>query len=168
MKRWLTIFAVLVAVTGCSDDETTPPEGGACDVCDAPSESDAIFEFLTSGDYTGWDKESAAHASTGPHGNPVLVYLSPVLSASLAAGNASHDRGSAVVKEFLADDMTTVEGWAAWVKIEADSAGGDNIYWYENFSATNNSPVADSLGAGGCSGCHSGGTDYLLIPYPLQ
>lgn len=127
-----------------------------------------MFSFLQNDDYKGWDRESAAHRSTGPHGNPVLVYLSPTLASSLAAGNATHDRGSAVVKEFLDDDMLTVTGWAAWVKVDADSDGGNNLWWYENFSTTSNAPVADSFGPSGCTGCHSGGTDYLLIPYPLQ
>lgn len=173
MKHVLLISSLLLLV-GCSDDEaaaTSAGGGGAsgdCSACDAPAETGAMFDFLASGSYASWDAESAVHASAGPHGGAVRVYLSPKLSASLGAGNASHTLGGAVVKELYDADNTTLSGWAAWVKTADDSAGGDGIFWYENFSTSSNDAVADDFGEPGCTGCHGGGNDYLLIGYPLQ
>lgn len=62
-----------------------------------------------------------------------------------------------------------VSGWAVAVKTAATSADGDNWYWYEIFGPDCcDEAVADGKGLPGCKGCHSGGNDFVLSPYPLQ
>ena len=59
-------------------------------------------------------------------------------------------------------------GWAVSVKVEANGAAND-WYWYETFSTADDAtPAADGQGVALCAGCHAGGTDYVLVPYPLQ
>lgn len=139
------------------------------EACDAPPEKDALFAFLQAGSYSGWAKESQAHISTGPHAPLVLTHVSPKLEASLTAGNTQHPAGSAAVKEFFQSDMTP-SGWAVWVKTAADSADGAALYWYENFSNTDNSsPAANAKGIPLCVNCHKTvSTDFFRSPWPLQ
>ena len=55
-------------------------------------------------------------------------------------------------------------GWAVMVKTSA-AQGGDSWYWYEIY---NGNIFADGEGVGLCTGCHSGGQDFFLSPWPLQ
>jgi len=129
-----------------------------------PTNSAELIPWLESEVYTGWAGESAPHPSTGPHFEGVWTFVNDTLYTSLEAGNAAHPEGSAAVKE-LFDGAGTRLGWAVEVKIQADSAGGDGWYWYEVFDGTT---YADGTGEGLCTGCHGGGTDYVLSPFPLQ
>jgi hypothetical protein len=127
----------------------------------------AFNDWLHTGEYKTWPHESAPHASTGPHGSSVQAYLSPKLDASLTAGDAAHPAGSAAVKEFV--DNGTVSGWAAMIKTQDDSAGGDGWYWYEVFDASPGATAAfEGLGHTTCKGCHAAGRDFVRIPHPLQ
>ncbi|NJK32822.1 MAG: hypothetical protein HC927_10670, partial [Deltaproteobacteria bacterium] len=90
-------------------------------------------------------------------------FVDPCLAASLEAGNAEHPVGSATVKE-LYGDGDAVLGYSVMVKLEA-GAEGDGWYWYEEYQGN---VYADEQGAGLCTGCHSGGVDYFLSPWPLQ
>ena len=151
---------------GQSEDMSSPEDMGAPPT-EVPTEGDALFAWLQAGNYLDYDAESAVHASTGPHGGDVRTFLNKTLYDSLAAGNATHPVGSAAIKEL--HDAGGVRGWAVEVKIAETGGGGDDWYWYENFSTTDNSnPVADGTGVGLCANCHSGGTDYVLTPWPLQ
>ena len=40
-----------------------------------------------------------------------------------------------------------------------DAEGGDGWYWYEIY---NDDVIADGQGLGLCTGCHGGGTDFIL------
>ena len=65
-----------------------------------PTETAALFRFLKDGGYKEFPaKETAVHASRGPHakfGWPVRVFLDAKMEASLKAGNASHPAGAAI------------------------------------------------------------------------
>ena len=144
----------------------TGGQGGA--TSEPPTEADALFQWLKDGGYTAWQAESGPHESTGPHGGKVRTFVNAALFESLAAGNTVHPKGAAAVKE-LYGSGSTITGWAAEVKTDDDSAGGQGWYWYENFSTTDPSnPVAAGNGKSLCFNCHSGGTDYVLTPFPLQ
>lgn len=130
-------------------------------------EQGAFNGWLQTGEYTAWPHESAPHDSTGPHGDSVQTYLNPKLDGSLTAGNEAHPAGSAAVKEFFTNGA--VSGWAAMVKTQEDSAGGDGWYWYEVFDADPGATAAfQGLGHPTCKGCHSAGSDFVRIPHPLQ
>jgi hypothetical protein len=135
------------------DEQPQPPTNGA-----------ELLPWLEAGEYLGWTAESGVHPSSGPHGGGVRTFVNDVLHASLAAGSASHPQGAAAIKELYGDGATVI-GWAVEVKLQADSAGGDGWYWYERFQ---DSVYADGTGEGICTGCHGGGNDYVLSPFPLQ
>lgn len=133
-----------------------------------PANGAELFPWLQAGNYKALIAESAIHASTGPHGGQVLTFVNPILFDALTAGSTNFPEGSASVKE-LWGNGTKLNGWAVFVKTQANSANGAGFYWYENYSTTDpSSPVADGNGVGLCSGCHSTGTDYFLSPFPLQ
>jgi hypothetical protein len=95
------------------------------------------------------------------------VFINDLLEQSLASGATDHPVGAASVKEIYRADGEELRGWAVMVKVDADF--GPAWYWYENYSTrSTDSPVADSVGAGICTGCHSQGRDFFLTPFPLQ
>lgn len=131
-----------------------------------PTSSEELFAYLQSGAYRSFPHESAPHASVGPHGQ-VQTYINPVLEASLSAENEAHPVGAAAVKELYGDGVVT--GWAVYVKTQAESDGGNGLYWYEVFSTTDPTAVAvDGQGEPGCTGCHSAGRDFTLSSFPLE
>ena len=128
----------------------------------------ALIPWLNARKYADFAPESGIHASTGPHGAGVRSYVNSALAASFAAGNAVHPVGAAAVKE-LSDGANTLVGWAVEVKVAADSAGGKGWYWFESYTLDGSGKVyADGTGASVCTGCHAGGKDYVLTPWPLK
>ena len=138
-----------------------------------PTETAAMFRFLKAGGYKEFAaKESAVHASRGPHakfGWPVRVFLDSKMDGSLQAGNDSHPAGAAIVKEMYNEKGDRLMGWAVMVKTGADSAGGKGWFWYETTNTRNATKVvASGNGVPGCFGCHSVGADFVLTSFPLQ
>ena len=132
-----------------------------------PTESASLLKWLQAGSYKVWPKESAPHRSMGPHQTLVVTYLNSPLDKSLTAKATAHPKGSAAVKELLdAGGKTT--GWAVSVKTSANSEGGKGWYWYEILSAPSGNVVAQANGVPLCSGCHTRGKDFVLIPHPLD
>jgi len=131
-----------------------------------PTTRDALYAWLKAGNYKSWSHESAPHASAGPHGAPVLVYVNDALMDSLAAGSAQHPAGAAAVKELLSGGA--VDGWAVSVKVEPSSDGGMGWYWFEIYSSTNPADALAGRGLGGCTSCHVAGKDYVRTTYPLK
>ena len=152
------------------DDLEEPVDASDAPVgaCEVPSEPAELIAYLQRGDYKAFERESAVHASTGPHGGRVLTYVNDVLAESLTRGNAEHPRCAASVKElFLGNDE--VSGWAVFVKTEDASARGKGYYWLEITSTRpNRSADYEGQGIGICVGCHSAGRDYFRAPWPLQ
>lgn len=164
MRHVLPLATLLLLVSGC--DGAGPD--GALPGNDVPAEPDALFEFLVDRGYAGFEAESAAHPSDGPHDEDVRVFLHPALAESLAAGNKAHPKGAAAVKE-LGVAGGEPSGWAVFVKTGEDSKGGDEIYWYEVFSTTDgDDPPYSGKGLDVCKDCHSGGVDFYLSSYPLK
>ena len=138
--------------------------GGSAEI--PPTEAVALLSYLQAGSYLGFAGESKVHSSTGPHGSGVRTYVNQALRASLMANAGEHPVGAAAVKE-LYDGGGALSGWAVEVKTQATSEGGDGWYWYEILS-TQGEPLIGASGPNFCSNCHASGSDYVLVPFPLQ
>ncbi|MEQ9320899.1 MAG: hypothetical protein RIF41_17185 [Polyangiaceae bacterium] len=136
---------------------------GGMAACDIPTTTAEVEAFLAGGSYTSFTAESAPHDSAGPHFGNVRVFVNDLLFDSLEAGGGNHPVCSAAIKE-LYGSGATVRGHSLSVKV-SDGAGGDSWYWYELYDG---STFADSVGASLCTGCHGGGDDFVLSPFPLQ
>lgn len=152
-----------------SSGSTTSSSGGTFDAAASdgvPATPTELNAWLQTKAYQSWPKESAAHASTGPHGS-VRTYLNPKLDASMQAKAAEHPLGSVAVKEFYSGQ--TLSGWAAMIKVEDKSDGGKGWYWYEVFDTAPSATPIQGKGLSTCTGCHgSGGQDFVKIGYPLK
>lgn len=146
------------------DDPTTGESTGSGVDQLPPTNGAELLPWLERGEYLGWTAESGIHESTGPHFGDVWTFVNDPLLQSLEAGDPMHPQGAATIKE-LYGPGDTVRGWAVMVKVQPDSAGGDGWYWYEVYDGD---VFADGLGDGLCTGCHSGGDDFFLSPFPLQ
>jgi hypothetical protein len=164
------IAAVRSALHGCPQESTPTPTATPLaptrtptptpdSPVAVPTSSSELRSWLEAGMYKGWTAESAPHPSAGPHGGTVRTYLNDLVLQSLAAGNASHPSGSALVKE-LYFGGSTVQLWAVEVKVQDDSDGGRGWYWWEG--------GISGLGNPTCTGCHAAGRDYVRTPFPLQ
>ncbi len=151
------IFATATFLAACGGTEV-PAHG------EVPAQEAPLFDYLVEGNYEDFEAETEVHGSTGPHGQ-VRTFVDPLLAGSLADGATEHPVGAAAVKEL--HDAEGLRGWAVSVKVE-EGTDADTWYWYEVFSTEDNSPVVSDRGASLCAGCHGGGTDYVLTPYPLQ
>src|SRR5688500_17644255 len=134
MHRAHFLFALSALAIACGNDDTGTPASSASSSSGSASSSGsssssgspssasggpttidgipardpaALNAWLKTKVYASWPKESAAHASTGPHSSSVLTHLSPKLDQSMSAGNAEHPKGSAAVKEFLSNGEVT-------------------------------------------------------------
>ncbi len=170
------ITAVNHGLDGCPGTETATatPSGtpGALPTPTAteasalpPTNADDLVVWLRAGNYLGWRHESGIHASAGPHFGRVRTFLNPALFASLDDGQLSHPAGAAAVKELYGGSGSEVRGWSVTVKLQDESANGNGWYWFEGFDDT---VYASGIGVQGCAGCHSLGSDFVRIPFPLQ
>lgn len=131
-----------------------------------PIESVEILEaWLADGAYKAWAVESKVHPSAGPHGGNVRTYVNAIAFASLMTQNAEHPQDAATVKELYGGGTDTIIGYAVSRKTQPTSDGGATWYWYER---VNDTTYGGDLGVGLCTGCHGGGADYILTPFPLQ
>jgi hypothetical protein len=126
---------------------------------------DELEAWLAGGAYREWAVESGVHPSTGPHGGNVLTFVNAIALQSFADGNAEHPQDAATVKELYGASTDTIIGYAVSLKTQPLSDGGATWYWYERVNTTT---YGGELGTPLCTGCHGGGTDYILTPYPLQ
>lgn len=133
-----------------------------------PTTSKELFDWLRTGGYKSWARETDPRPSRGSHPGGVLTYLNPALDASLKAASATHPEGAATVLE-LYGKQGAVHGWAVSVKTQRDSAGGKGWYWYEVLSTEDGSrTLAADAGAASCVECHAQGRDFVLTPFPLK
>jgi hypothetical protein len=130
-----------------------------------PTNADDLAVWLRAGDYLDWNHESGIHPSTGPHFGRVRTFLNSPLFASLEDERLSHPAGAAAVKELYGTSGSEVRGWSVSVKLQDASADGNGWYWFEAFD---DKVYTSSVGAQGCTGCHSLGRDFVRIPFPLQ
>jgi len=150
---------------GATTDATTDATTGAAEELPPIDSVEALELWLAGGAYKQWAGESQVHASTGPHGGNVRTYVNAIALDSLAAQQAEHPQNAATVKELYGDSMDTLIGYAVSRKTAAQSEGGATWYWYERINAT---VYGGDLDVPLCTGCHGGGADYILTPYPLQ
>lgn len=172
----LTVDEIVAAIArsarGCSAPTPTPPPSPSPTPTPSPgpdpqlppTDAALLLSWLEAGSYLDWRAESAPHPSAGPHFGTIRTFINDRLFDSLTAGAAQHPQGAAAVKELYGPTGTTVRGWAVMTKISADSAGGAGWYWYEGF----NGPGSGGVGVPLCTGCHSLGSDFIRIPFPLQ
>ena len=169
-------------LTGCGSDSKnqqagTGGTGGSGLGSLPPVGSTAVESWLATGAYKEWHCEPAVHAARepSPHGFN-RICSNDAISAN-AGGTAAWPQGAAAVKELHADaTSTTPVGYAVYLKVAVDSAGGANWYWYERVPLNSPAPhdgagvVADGLGTAGppmqiCVGCHGpAGSDAAHTP----
>ncbi len=156
----------VVVSAGCSDDDS----GSVGDAQTPPTSGDDVESWLAEGLYKSWTSETAVHAarSPSPHGFN-RIFVNDAMAAA-AAGTAAWPKGAASVKELYASASDTKPmGYAVSLKLDGDSGGGANWYWYERIGSQ---VVADGAGDGGtpksiCVGCHSAaGVDADHTPTP--
>lgn len=151
---------------GCVDDgsgDDLPEPAEDADPRVVPTDPEALLAWLVAEPYLDWPGESAIHASTGPHFGNVRTWIHPELEPSLQAGAAEHPASSATVKELYGSGQER-RGWSVSVKT-TEGAGEDGWYWYEWYDGE---VLASGQGISACTGCHGGGTDFVLTPFPLQ
>ena len=151
--------------TTTGDSTTGDSTTGAVEELPPIDSAEQLEAWLAGGAYKQWAAESQVHASTGPHGGNVRTYVNAIALGSLASQQSEHPQDAAVVKELYGGGVDTLIGYAVMRKTAPLSEGGANWYWYERIDAN---VYADGLDVGLCSGCHGGGADYILTPYPLQ
>jgi hypothetical protein len=151
--------------TVCVDTPTTPPVPNTVPPLTAPE----LLAWLQAGQYKTWAREAAIHPAASPHPTNVLSYANAALEQSLRSASAAHPVDSAVVKEIYTS-ANRIDGYAVMVKTQSASDGGRGWYWYEILGLANGNGrvVAASNGAGGCTGCHSAGVDYVRTRFPFQ
>jgi hypothetical protein len=152
---------LLLAVASVACGPTAPGDGGTVEGLDT-SEA-GLVAFIRSGGYTGWTAEPTAPLRRGVHG-PARVFFNDTVVQSLRAGNSSHPRGSILVKEFYADDGTTLKGHALNVKVEAGT-GKDTWLFFEG-DAPGYANAFYGRGHATCHGCHEAGRDYVTSALP--
>lgn len=134
---------------GSVGDPQTPPQGET-----------AIKAWLATGDYKKWHCEDAEHDARSPSPHGVNRICSNDILSSNPAG-ATYKAKSAAVKELWDMKGGKVIGYAVYLKLQDDSAGGAGWYYYED-NPTINPPggvVADGVGTSGnpktvCVACH--------------
>jgi hypothetical protein len=134
-------------------DASVIVDSGAADA-ESPAElptgsAAAIDAWIAGGAYKSWKCETAAHAPVGnsAHGRN-RICSNPTLSNH---GTGAYPVGAANMKE-LYGSGNAITGYALMVKKTSGTAA-DTWFYYEKIGA---SVVANGLGAGGCTGCHSG------------
>lgn len=170
--------ALLIACSSSTSGNSSPDSGAGNGTTDSggagndqipPMGQSALEPWLATGAYKMWHCETTAHAARSPS---IHVYDRVCVNdavANDATGTGVWPQGAACVKElFDPTDTTTVKGYAVSIKTQADSANGDNWYWFEK--ETTGTVLADGLGSTGapmtdCVSCHSAaGSDAMHTP----
>jgi hypothetical protein len=179
MKR--AIVCLLLA--GCGSGSNAVDGGGfpPADLfgvtCEVPSETNALYAFLSAQMYKSFAKQPAIHPASGPHARFTQVYANAALAGE-PSGATVHPVCSALIKEFYSSQTATQPfGWAVSVKTQPTStnaARGDGWFWYENAHGSTNGATGVQ-GEPDCVGCHSGpaddhvaAVDFVKSPLPLQ
>lgn len=148
------------ATTGGGDTPPPPKDPNAA----LPTALDDFVTFLRERAYEAYPTTPSAVVPTGPHGVAgVRGYYHPTLADSLAMGALEHPAGSGAVLELYAADGVTRFGWAASVKLAAESDAGLNWLWLEAIETKGEVKLVDGgPGLGLCIPCHAAGNDFIL------
>ena len=132
-----------------------------------PAQTPAVGEaetaaWLETGSFRNWTCEPEVHRarSPSPHGFN-RICSNDVISRN-ASGSGEWPVGAAAVKQIydrLTD--TTPSGYAVYLKLDPESRGGKNWYWWEKLSGRK---TISGVGRSECIGCHgdAGSTDMAL------
>ena len=143
--------------------EATGPGG---EIAGIPLSSDKLFDFLQKKKYKDWEHEATIQESRGPHDDGV-TYVNPTLREALQGRLGVMPLGAAAVMEMYEEGSHY--GWAVSIKTQADSADGNNWYWYEVLSTADRSRLAAAgMGVPLCKSCHRLGRDFVLVKYPFR
>ncbi len=171
MPRALVLPTLLLAACGGAQPPGDPdpaapdaatasgPDGGLAADQVPPTGRAALEAWLATGAYQAWSCEDAPHPARPPGAHGENRICSNAAIAGTPAG--ALPVGAASVKELYEDGHPN--GYAVAIKLEADSAGGDGWYWFENLGGT---IYADGAGVSLCTGCHAGGDDYVFTRVP--
>jgi hypothetical protein len=151
--------------TGATTADDTDTTGAVAEELPPIDSVDALETWLAGGAYKQWAVESQVHPSSGPHAGNVRTYVNAIALQSLADGNLEHPQDAATVKELYGGGFDEIIGYAVSLKTAPLSEAGATWYWYERIQ---NTTYGGELGTPLCTGCHGGGADYILTPYPLQ
>ena len=159
--RTCVTAGLLVWVVGCGDPdvdrEAAQPPG---------TDSAQIQSWLVSGGHRGWASESGP-IPTSQFG-AARTFFSPALAQSVEARAAVHPVGATAVREFYAEDFTTLTGFA-YITRATDEPGPEGWFWFESYDLTSDGdPQAAGFAAPTCVGCHVEGTDFVQTPWPLR
>src|SRR5262245_23751742 len=169
--RYVMATLCVALWTSCADDSMTSTTENA-NTRLPPQGARAVEAWLATGEYEDWTCESEVHEARSPSPHGFNRICSNDAIASHARDKGPWPPGAAAVKELYASaDSKTPKGYAVYVKTEADSADGDNWYWYERLTP-DGKPVADGMGDEGpaktvCVACHvAAGSDDAHTPSP--
>ena len=126
--------------------------------------AEGLKAWLDAGCFETWTSESEVLQATMSDGH-AQVFINPVLADSLASSMPEHPVGSAAVRVMYLPDRETVWGYALSVK--ADHVKNGEWFWFEHFEH-HDTPTVSGHDASGCTGCHSGGADFVQSTWPLR
>ena len=163
MSRTLLAVALssMGVAIGCSNVAPSLPSDVPAMVAGVPTERVALTQWLESGAFRSWTGDASPRPSQqdSPHGS-VRVFFNPTVEDSLRHDTVPRPLGSVLVKEVYSGG--SVEGHAMMLKVREGSSGNDWLF-YEAFGS---STSTYDLGAGGCTGCHVRGRDFVRSTLP--
>jgi hypothetical protein len=126
---------------------------------DAPDTAAELLPWLEAKSYESFVAEPAYHESSGPHGDAVKTFYSPLAMESLIAGESIIRSGGAVVKELTSGG--SLYGWGVYVR-GTNAEGAASYYFYELIKP--NTVYGDAYNSNECTGCHQDGALLLSDP----
>lgn len=140
----------------------TASGGSTALTLEAPDNAASLLPWLEARTYAGWRAEPEYHASSGPHGDGVKVFYSPLALESVDASEPILRPGGAIVKELTyANSDSSIYGWSVYVR-GTTAEGAASYYFYEIIKPS--TVYGDAYGSTECTGCHS--DDALLLSDP--
>ncbi len=125
-----------------------------------------IQAWLVNGGHRAWASETGP-IPTSEFG-AARTFFGPALAQSVEAGAAVHPLGATAVREFYAEDLTTLTGFA-YLTRATDEPGPEGWFWFESYDLTaDGDPQSAGLAAPNCVSCHVEGTDFVQTPWPLR
>lgn len=170
-QPWLLLLGISALALACGSDDadaasSAPGQSSANDQT-PPTQAAALEAWLKTGVYKDWQCEPEVHESRSPSPHSFNRICTNLAISEHVAGDDPWPRGAAAVKELFASrDEKTPNGYAVYLKTEADSAGGASWYWYER----NTDGMIEGMGDHGpaqtvCVGCHvAAGSDAAHTP----
>ncbi len=150
-------LVILTSLCFACGGEQTPadPAAGAIDVGGATIDARTgagVAAFLEGGAWQAWTKETAAHASLGPHGQ-VQTWFGPRYVEARRAETTPMPVGAMAIKVLY--DGDTLDGYAVAIKTSTGAAAS-TWTWYEAFVPKLTEPLYFGVAVPTCENCHGG------------